>query len=135
MATCRPCAAGTYQDEPGLPVCKACVAGHYCEEGAPVPTACAAGSFSNASDLTSQAECTVTHISPTSPLHLPCISPRWRAPCSTCSRALILPVSPYISLARVGRVLEVVALDEVAELEAVELGGHALALELRWGQI
>ena len=60
MATCRPCAAGTYQDEPGLPVCKACVAGHYCEEGAPVPTACAAGSFSNASDLTSQAECTVT---------------------------------------------------------------------------
>ena len=41
-------------------MCKACVAGHYCEEGAPVPTACAAGSFSNASDLTSQAECTVT---------------------------------------------------------------------------
>ena len=40
-----------------------------------------------------------------------------------------------VVLVRVGRVLEVVALDEVAELEAVELGGHALVLELRWGQI
>ena len=60
MARCDPCAAGTHQDEPGLLVCKVCTPGHYCEEGAPVPTACAAGSYSNASDLKSQAECTVT---------------------------------------------------------------------------
>ena len=41
-------------------VCKPCTPGHYCEEGAPVATACAAGSYSNASDLGSQADCTVT---------------------------------------------------------------------------
>ena len=59
MGQCAPCAPGTYQDEPGQLACKACTPGHYCEEGALAALPCKQGSYSNATDLTSQAECTL----------------------------------------------------------------------------
>ena len=59
-AKCDLCEAGKYQDESGEEDCKACEPGHFCEEGAPVPTACKAGTYSNRTDLGSQAECSVT---------------------------------------------------------------------------
>ena len=38
--------------------CDVCLAGHYCEAGASVALPCAAGSYSNATNLTSAGECT-----------------------------------------------------------------------------
>ena len=53
-AKCDLCEAGKYQDESGEEDCKVCEPGHFCEEGAPVPTACKAGTYSNRTDLGSQ---------------------------------------------------------------------------------
>ena len=47
---CSACSGGTYQDEEGTTVCKACVAGSYCPEGAAAPLPCPATTFSSATD-------------------------------------------------------------------------------------
>jgi len=45
LASCEPCAAGKYQDDPGGRECKTCKKGGYCGAGAPVPTLCPAGYY------------------------------------------------------------------------------------------
>ena len=60
MGSCAKCEGGTFQDEQGKQECKQCIAGSYCEEGATAPLLCEKGTYSNATNLTSPAECTPT---------------------------------------------------------------------------
>ena len=67
-ATCDNCAPGTYRPEEGEQACVACEPGHFCPLGASAALPCAAGSYSDATNLTSANECIATdpgHFAPT----------------------------------------------------------------------
>lgn len=46
-ATCRLCAAGSFQEREGVTSCDACTPGYFCVEGAATPVPCPAGTSSN----------------------------------------------------------------------------------------
>eukprot|EP00964_Phaeocystis_antarctica_P014192 scaffold7813_cov73-Phaeocystis_antarctica.AAC.1 len=60
MGSCLKCEAGTFQATPGQLMCESCTPGSYCAEGAAAALPCAEGTYSNAIDLRTDAECTPT---------------------------------------------------------------------------
>ena len=59
---CDACEPGTFQEESGQVACKACEPGAYCRQqtknqGAPAPTQCRPGTFSNATNLSKAEDC------------------------------------------------------------------------------
>eukprot|EP00964_Phaeocystis_antarctica_P041004 scaffold23460_cov69-Phaeocystis_antarctica.AAC.4 len=58
--TCVKCDAGKFMNETGRTECHVCVPGSYCAEGASAPLSCREGSYSNATDLKTDVECTPT---------------------------------------------------------------------------
>mmetsp|Transcript_33814 Transcript_33814/g.67402 ORF Transcript_33814/g.67402 Transcript_33814/m.67402 type:complete len:211 (-) Transcript_33814:75-707(-) len=60
MRACVGCPAGSFQQLPGQSACEFCLPGHYCLSGAAAALPCKAGTWSNATDLTSKGECTPT---------------------------------------------------------------------------
>ena len=56
---CELCPAGKYQAATGQTECDSCVPGSYCAVGAAAALPCYAGTYSNATDLSSAVECTV----------------------------------------------------------------------------
>ena len=55
--TCDKCQGGTYQGQEGGTACTACEVGHYCPVGAVAPDSCPGGTFSNATNASSEAHC------------------------------------------------------------------------------
>ena len=60
MSSCLKCEAGKYQAGEGKQACVACEPGSYCPEGASAALPCKEGSYSDATNLTIEAECTPT---------------------------------------------------------------------------
>ena len=56
-ASCRKCAAGTFQKAKGELACEPCELGNYCTKGASSGTPCEAGRFGNRTGLTNLHEC------------------------------------------------------------------------------
>ena len=59
-ATCALCEPGKRQPARGQLGCLDCIAGSFCVQGSVLPAPCAAGTHSNSTSLTSDAECTLT---------------------------------------------------------------------------
>ena len=57
LQVCYACGEGTFQEESGQTACEVCKPGSYCQKGAVTPTECAAGRFSNRTDLSRASEC------------------------------------------------------------------------------
>ena len=57
---CVRCAAGKFQEAEGKTACKPCEPGSYCPEGAAASLPCKAGTYSDATNLSSAAQCTPT---------------------------------------------------------------------------
>ena len=62
-SVCSACPSGTFQELSRSTTCKACEAGAFCgkqmeDQGAPAPTECVAGTYSNATNLSSSEQCT-----------------------------------------------------------------------------
>ena len=100
--TCDKCAAGTFQRAEGKQACVACEPGSYCPEGAGAPLPCAKGSYSNATNLTSDNECVDTdagHFAPTgSTEQTPCsagtVQPQRQQPkCDNCAAGKFMNAS------------------------------------------
>ena len=63
-AACDACEPGTFQEQSGQVACNACEPGAYCRkqtknQGAPAPTECMPGTFSNATNLSKAEECEI----------------------------------------------------------------------------
>ena len=56
-STCDGCEGGTFQPDVNGTTCRACQGGGYCPEGASAVLPCPAGSYSNATNLNSDAKC------------------------------------------------------------------------------
>eukprot|EP00964_Phaeocystis_antarctica_P012165 scaffold6710_cov66-Phaeocystis_antarctica.AAC.3 len=81
--TCDKCVAGTYQKGEGKQACVACKPGSFCPEGASAALPCKEGSYSDATNLTTDAECTPTangHYAPTGSTMQTACSPGTVAP-------------------------------------------------------
>ena len=57
LQACYACASGTFQELANQTACEACKPGSYCRKGALAPIECAAGRFSNATDLNGADDC------------------------------------------------------------------------------
>eukprot|EP00964_Phaeocystis_antarctica_P014423 scaffold7934_cov62-Phaeocystis_antarctica.AAC.8 len=82
-AFCDGCTAGKYQADEGKQACVACEPGSFCPEGASAALPCKEGSHSDATNLTTEVECTPTaegHYAPTGSTRQTACSPGTVAP-------------------------------------------------------